>query len=234
MDHTFSELDLKYFNQFKYGYFPYTDKDLNIILVEITQTINRLYKPKICEVGCGSGQFSKELSKRLTNEHDFYGIDISEVILEYYPFNKINASAFNIPVEENFFDVICYPASLHHLYPFEEAIKEMDRILKPDGFFYCLEPNYYHLHRFLIMKNKFIYQFFRKANDVPIQFKKLSDTLSRRGFNIIYNKYTNIEFKEYSLLQQFQNKLSSSFLAKKFPEYVHPWFIVIAQKKNVI
>ena len=124
MDKKFAELDLKYFNQFEHGYFPYTDKDLNNILNEIAQKIDKLYEPKICEVGCGSGQFSNELSKKLTNKYDFYGIDISEVILKYYPFNKINASAFGIPIESRFFDVICYPASLHHLFPLLKVIHQ--------------------------------------------------------------------------------------------------------------
>jgi ubiquinone/menaquinone biosynthesis C-methylase UbiE len=230
MNKSYLDLDLKYFNKYEDGYFPYSEKDLNRILDEIAVKINELKEAKICEVGCGSGQFSSELSKKLNNKYEFYGIDISEVILDYYPFYKIHASAFEIPLNPSFFDVICYPASLHHLFPFEKAVKEMDRVLKPQGIFYCIEPNFYHPQRFLLMQNKFIYHLFRKANDVPIKFGKLFTMLAEKGYTLIYKEYLNIEFKEYSFLQSLQNKISSTILARKFPQIFQPWFILIAQK----
>jgi len=223
--------DEKYFNNFTTGYSPYSDLDLKNIFKILIPKIPDASNLNICEVGCASGQFSIELEQRLKkSEPNLYGVDIAKDILELYPFNKINASAFNIPIENNFFDLICFQASLHHMFPFEKVVAESNRLLKNGGLFYCLEPNYFHPHRYFLMRFKYLYNLFVKINDTPINPNKLKKCLLANNYKILYFQYINIFFSTDSLFQKIQNSYSKTYFANKIPKYSLPWFITIAQK----
>ena len=142
---SYSEKDLAYFNRFTSGYSPYVEKDLDTMLEPIDSVIGQFKTVHICEVGCASGQFSQALAARYINETiSLFGLDIASQVLSLYPYEKICGSAFSIPCRNESFDMICLPATLHHLFPFEDSLNELNRIIVPGGYFYCMEPNYYH------------------------------------------------------------------------------------------
>lgn len=231
---TYSLEDQTYFNKFGGGYSPYSERDLDAMMEPFADimTDHTGKSIRICEVGCASGQFSQMLARRFGDQQiSFYGVDIALQVLSLYPHCKICGSAFFLPFKAASFDIICLPATLHHLSPFLDSISEIKRILAPGGHFFCMEPNWFHPQRFLFMRWRFLYRLWRRANDVPIHPDKLMGLLGRLGFNDIRMKYLNLYFEHPSPMQRIQNGLSGLITAPLLKKHLMPWFILVARKR---
>ena len=98
----------------------------------------------ILEIGCGTGYFTRELTRRGA---DIVAIDVSPDLLEIA---KAKYSAPNVRYEiqnacaltynDSMFDSVVGSSILHHL-EIEEALREIYRVLKPGGTIYFTEPN---------------------------------------------------------------------------------------------
>lgn len=98
----------------------------------------------ILEIGCGTGYFTRELTRRGA---DIIAIDVSPDLLEIA---KAKSSAPNVRYEiqnayaltysDATFDSVVGSSILHHL-EIEEALREIYRVLKPGGTIYFTEPN---------------------------------------------------------------------------------------------
>jgi SAM-dependent methyltransferase len=98
----------------------------------------------ILELGCGTGSFTGELAR---SGADVIAIDVSPELLEIA---RANSSAPNVRYEiqnayaltysDATFDSIVGSSILHHL-EIEEALREIYRVLKPNGTIYFTEPN---------------------------------------------------------------------------------------------
>ena len=131
-----------------------TDKELNV-----RQSFNDLFEPKIhldteilkrlpnnkdisiLDVGCGSGNTLMFLRERGYTEK-MVGIDISEGIMkkgidlsEKYALAFQQATAEDLPFDENAFDVVIARHVLYHVDDISLAIQEIHRVLKPTGVF---------------------------------------------------------------------------------------------------
>jgi SAM-dependent methyltransferase len=230
-----SAIDIEYFNKFTEGYSPYARSDLDLIVGSVVDLVQAqkstpLY---ICEVGSASGQFSVELARQLQRKDvSLFGLDIAYKVLTHYPFSKICGSAFQVPVSNGAFDIVCYPASLHHLAPFPDAIAETSRILAPGGYMYCVEPNFFHPHRRYFMRFQKLYRLYRNVNDVPINLDDLEILLSSYGMKTITKQYININFQKPSILQRFQNFVAGLDTPSSLDRFILPWFIMIAVKDS--
>jgi SAM-dependent methyltransferase len=99
---------------------------------------------RILEIGCGTGYFTRELTRRGA---DIVAIDVSPDLLEIA---KANSSAPNVRYEiqnacaltysDATFDSVVGSSILHHL-EIEDALREIYRVLKPGGTIYFTEPN---------------------------------------------------------------------------------------------
>ncbi|HUH65742.1 MAG TPA: class I SAM-dependent methyltransferase [Syntrophales bacterium] len=186
---------------------------------------------RICEIGCASGQFSQALSARYMRKRiSLFGLDIARKVLLLYPFERICGSAFAMPCASESFDMICLPATLHHLSPFTESLNELNRTIAKGGYFYCMEPNYYHPQRYFFMRHAALYQLYRSTNDVPVHPGKLTALLNELNFEIVYFRYINIYFSNPSMLQKLQNLIADTMPAAKVSRYWMPWFILMAKK----
>ena len=96
------------------------------------------------EIGIGDGRFGSMLGNMVAS---YSGIDINE---EYVRIARANApenkkftykvgSAESIPFNSQF-DVVFYGESWHYIRDFEQAFREADRVLKPEGIITILEP----------------------------------------------------------------------------------------------
>jgi SAM-dependent methyltransferase len=228
---TYSEKDLHYFGQFTSGYTPYRKSDLDAMLEPMDFVFNQFEKPRICEIGCASGQFSQALADRHPGRDiSLMGLDIALNVLSFYPYGKICGSAFKLPFKNNSFNIACLPATLHHLFPIEDSLAEISRILVPGGVFYCVEPNFLHPQRFFFMRFSRLYQLYRSANDVPVHPEKLKAALEKVDFELMVCRFVNIYFKEPSLLQSIQNFIADMMPKIKMSRFWLPWFILIARK----
>lgn len=228
---TFSEKDLHYFDQFTSGYSPYRKTDLDAMLEPMDFVFSQFEKPRICEIGCASGQFSQALAGRHAGRNiSLTGLDIAMKVLSFYPYEKICGSAFLLPFKNESFEMACLPATLHHLFPIEKSLAEISRILVPGGVFYCMEPNLLHPQRFFFMRFTRLYQLYRSANDVPVHPGKLKAILEKMNFEVMACRFVNIYFKDPSLLQGIQNFIADRMPKTKMNRFWLPWFILIARK----
>jgi SAM-dependent methyltransferase len=228
------EKDRRYFNRYREGYSPYAPADLDLILGDLLAAIDRKSLSAVCEIGCADGQFSCELARRLevTRPVRMIGLDIAEQVLRRYPFTRLCASAFEIPLTARSVGLLCYVGSLHHLAPFATALAEVDRIVAPDGLVYFLEPNLLHPQRRLFMSRPALYRLYREANDTPVHPYALREDLARLGFETLVLRFITIAFQKPGLLQRIQNTVAAIPWPSFLHPFVSPWFILLARRRR--
>ena len=103
---------------------------------------------RLLDVGCGPGWALEEAAKRAGGSGEFYGVDLSPLMIEKAKadyagksnFHFLVANAESIPLETASFDtVICTNSFHHYLHP-EKALGEFRRLLKSGGKLYLLDP----------------------------------------------------------------------------------------------
>jgi len=106
------------------------------------QMLPKLEKPRILDIGCGSGVPTIELAK--LSDGEIIGIDINQSLLdelnrktEEEGFSSrvktVKCSLFEIDFPDESFDIIWAEGSIW-IIGFEKALKEWNRLLKPNGF----------------------------------------------------------------------------------------------------
>ena len=118
------------------------DRDFYAGIIKILQPQP---EKSLLDVGCGTGKFLRlaaELGLKTS------GIDISEVAVEAacrnLPDSEIRCGmAEELPWQDNLFDYVVCLGSLEHFHHSEDAVREMARVLKPDGLACILVPNSY-------------------------------------------------------------------------------------------
>lgn len=101
---------------------------------------------KVLEVGCGSGAFTTFVARAVGDKGEVFALDIQPEMLKQIenklkqPENEniknirlIEGDALNIPLEDNTFDLVYSITVFQELPDKNKALKEMKRVLKPDG-----------------------------------------------------------------------------------------------------
>ena len=103
---------------------------------------------KIIDVGCGYGTSLKYFHS--LGYKNIYGIDPDNDLIKTIPKEIAEVKsgmAQKIPYPDESFDVVFVNGALHHIpirkVTYKEAIKEMDRVLKPGGHVFFMEPGRY-------------------------------------------------------------------------------------------
>ncbi len=100
------------------------------------------------DVGCGTGWAVGQVAKLVNDKGLFYGVDLSEKMIEKAKsnfsgkdnFHFLQANSESIPLDDNFFDIIICTNSFHHYLHPDKALKEIHRLLKSGGKLYILDP----------------------------------------------------------------------------------------------
>ncbi|MBA7503243.1 2-methoxy-6-polyprenyl-1,4-benzoquinol methylase, mitochondrial [subsurface metagenome] len=106
------------------------------------QLLPELEKPRILDIGCGSGVATIELAK--LNNGEIIGIDIDQSLLdklnrkiEEKGFSNrmkvLKCSLFEMDFPDEYFDIIWSEGSIY-IIGFEKGLKEWSRLLKTNGF----------------------------------------------------------------------------------------------------
>jgi SAM-dependent methyltransferase len=149
-------------------------------------------------VGVGYGFLEKRLEKA---DVSIYGIDISPKSIfkakSLYKGTFVVASAKAIPFKNNFFDFVCIPEVLEHLYGFESAtaMKETTRVLKNDGKLIVSVPLYDE-----------IYSGHPSGHVRTFTPEKLFEEINKNGFTVIKKRYL-FAFKSLYSIKSFVNRL---------------------------
>jgi ubiquinone/menaquinone biosynthesis C-methylase UbiE len=174
----------------------------NLELVE--RLFNRLdlrNTARVLEIGCGVGIVSAHLTNRYTM--DVIGTDLdSDQIAMAKTYNKeseylnfVIADATELPFFNQKFDMVLSIYVLHHIGNWKNTLKEINRVLKENGYFIFYDFAYSKFTTRIfspIVKNYGLYS----IDDV-------SHCLRRNGFKVIHTEEPKgLIMKEYSMVFQ--------------------------------
>ena len=152
---------------------------------------------KVLELGCGTGDFTKEIIKTGAN---ITAIDISPVLLDIARKNVladnvqfVEDNAYQMSFDDESFDFVIGSSVLHHL-EIEKAISEIYRVLKVNGIMLFTEPNMMN-PQIALQKN--IPYIKRKMGDSPDEtafFRWKISKLLRK------NNFKNVRVKPFDFL----------------------------------
>lgn len=100
---------------------------------------------KVLHVGCGTGLLNRYCRKRKSNNTKMFNLDTNINLLRHGLKKKIFqsyicASICNTPLEDEFFDIIVFARSFHHIRNHKKAFRECARLLKKNGVIIIIEP----------------------------------------------------------------------------------------------
>lgn len=140
----------------------------------------------LLDVGCGEKPYS-HLTKSYVDQH--IGLDHESTMHEKSNINLFG-TAYDIPVEDRYFDTILCTAVLEHLENPDRAINEASRVLKNGGYAIYTVPLFWHLHeepRDFFRYTKFGLKYlFEKNGFKIIEIKPLSGFIVTFGQEFIY------------------------------------------------
>lgn len=113
-----------------------------IVMSELVAITPNYVKGRLIDIGCGEKPL-KHLFSRYVTEH--IGVDHEDTLHDK---SKIDlfGTAYDIPVDDNYFDTAICTAVLEHLEEPNDAIKETHRVLKAGGYAIYTVPFFWHLH----------------------------------------------------------------------------------------
>ncbi|HMS32097.1 MAG TPA: class I SAM-dependent methyltransferase [Candidatus Saccharibacteria bacterium] len=125
------------------------------------QAAKPLIKDKVVlDIACGSGYGTYMLAKEAKK---IYGVDVSPEAVRYakdnYDHKNItytSGSGTNIPLDSASVDVVTTFETIEHIDDYEQFVREIKRVLKPDGLLIISTPNdseygegnHFHIHEF--------------------------------------------------------------------------------------
>ena len=158
------------------------DKVLNV-------AIQKYSKGKLLDIGCGEKPYKNMVKPYVT---EYIGLDYENTLHDK---SKIDlfGTAYNIPIENGYFDTVLCTAVLEHLEEPNKAIKEAHRILKSGGYAIYSVPLFWHLHeepRDFYRYTKYGLRYLFEKNGFEIvELKPLSGFWVTFGQELVYYLY---------------------------------------------
>lgn len=133
-------------NHFSERSLLYNDADSWVYNEEIIKAIlmlakNNYYSDSViryADMGSGTCVVSDKLQKRLNNAAQIFAIDINSKMLEKCTNDliiKVNSSIEKLPFLDCYFHIVISRQCLHYIVNIEQTLKEIRRVLKPNGRF---------------------------------------------------------------------------------------------------
>nr|WP_295971669.1 demethylmenaquinone methyltransferase [uncultured Bacillus sp.] len=171
---------------------------------------------KALDVCCGTADWTIALAEAVGQEGKVTGLDFSKNMLKigeekvkgYKQVQLIHGNAMELPFPDNTFDYVTIGFGLRNVPDYMQVLKEMTRVVKPEGIVVCLETSqptligykqlYYFYFRFimpffgkLFAKSYQEYSWLQEsARDFP-GMKELAEMFRRAGLQkVIYKPYT--------------------------------------------
>jgi len=118
---------------------------LTNISVKKLNDIPNIYQAKnILDIGCGSGDLIGYIKNYINDEANFYGIDLEKnsQLLDFINFSNCDIDEMALPFPENSFDTVISSFVIEHLKNPQNLFNQAYKVLKKDGYFYCITENY--------------------------------------------------------------------------------------------
>lgn len=112
---------------------------------------------KILDIGCGSGHYAEVL-----NDREWYGVDISpesiKTAKKFYKEAKVGDITTHIPFPDKSFDYVLALSVFHHIHKcIPEALKEVKRVLKPNGEIIVIDHDARNAHTRNVTSGRFLH-----------------------------------------------------------------------------
>lgn len=124
-------------------------------LISLLPSGESLVAKDVLEIGAGTGNYTAEILKR--RPEALCVTDISEEMLKIADERLGDDAVFyweapaeRLPFPDGSFDVMFACACLHHVADPDQTFKEAYRVLRPGGYFLCMEPNVFFPLNFLM------------------------------------------------------------------------------------
>lgn len=152
------------------------------------ELIDGLNISNVLEVGCNMGQRLEILST--TGDFDLYGLDpqdfaIEKAMSKYPNINFVKGTAFDIPFDDNFFDLVYTAGVLIHISPdnLPEALSEIYRVSRRFilGFEYYapdIEMVNYRGHNKMLWKMDFKEAYLKRYPDLRVVRSRILDNIN--------------------------------------------------------
>lgn len=151
---------------------------------------------RLLELGCGNGKLWQENRIDLRNREIFLS-DVSEGMVEEVrnklgsDFNCIVADAEKIPFKDSYFDSIIANHVLFYLNDLNLGLKEISRVLKPNGILYCSTYGKNHMKEITEIVQNF-------DSRISLSNHSLYDIFGlENGESILCNYFSNVEKYNY-------------------------------------
>lgn len=173
------------YSQNKKGWFPWLFEQIDF------SKINRLL-----EIGCGNGKLWKNNQIDLRNREIFLSDSSQGMIDEVRKLlgNDFNCLVFDcekIPFKDKYFDAVIANHVLFYVYDLEMALKEISRVLTPNGIFYCSTYGSNHMKEINDLVSNF-------DSRILLSQTKLYDLFGLgNGENILKKHFKNVKMKLY-------------------------------------
>jgi len=117
-----------------------SESDGRYILV--AEEVKKIGPTKVLEVGCGKGRFLRRLANDFPNV-TLSGLDVSEKMLSSLPLSvtPLKGSLLDIPCPTNFYDFVFCVEALEHAVNIAGAIRELCRIVAPNGMLVIIDKS---------------------------------------------------------------------------------------------
>jgi ubiquinone/menaquinone biosynthesis C-methylase UbiE len=174
---------------------------------------------KVLDIACGAGYGSSYLAG--CGASMVVGVDISESALTYAcnhyikdNLHFLQGDAVQLPFENNEFDVVVSFETIEHIARVEEYVKEMKRVLSPQGIFICSTPHIkYTRHPVYHVKEFSPEEFFSLLEDNFYRVERYAQfiTMVARIHDIIpITEYFNRLTKRLKRSLPFKNRLRTA------------------------
>lgn len=146
------------------GWFPWLYSQINF---------NGVYR--LLEIGCGNGQLWEKNTLNLRNR-EFFLSDSSEGMVKEVrdkygsQFNCIVVDCEQIPFKDNYFDCIIANHVLFYLNDLDQGLKEIRRVLRPNGFLYCSTYGQNHMKEINEIVKEFDDRIVLSSNNLNLKF----------------------------------------------------------------
>lgn len=153
---------------------------------------------RILDFGCGSGTFTRYIGKTYSQviggDIVFSNLEIARSIDKTSEY--ICSDGELLPFKNDAFDAVFCGTVLHHFPDISKPIKEIARVLTPNGLFFAAEPNkwnpitYYKHHKYIKEKQGF------SKNEHALSCIELKSNLEKLNFKVL--KIRGINFTPHS------------------------------------
>lgn len=151
---------------------------------------------RLLELGCGNGKLWQENNIDLRNREIFLS-DISEGMVEEVrnklgsDFNCIVADAEKIPFKDAYFDSVIANHVLFYLNDLNQGLKEVSRVLKPNGVLYCSTYGSRHMKEITDIVQNF-------DSRINLSNHSLYDVFGlENGESVLKNYFTSVQRMDY-------------------------------------